>query len=66
MKPKSEWTADDYAEQIRAQREKAVSLRRRADEMDADADALSRETVKFKMDELPIFKGESCKPARQS
>jgi hypothetical protein len=58
VKSRKQWTREDYATEIMVLRNQAKRWRQRADSMDATADMLSRETVKFDVMELPNLNPE--------
>ncbi len=67
MKPKADWTLEDYGVEIRSRREAAASKREDAERLDREAAELAKETVKFNVMDLPIINPEAkpCKLARQ-
>lgn len=64
MNPRANWTRERYAFEIEWIRTKAKALRAQAERMDAKADTLARETVKFDVMELPMINPEGNTPCQ--
>lgn len=54
-KSKSEWTQQEFAQEIRSHRNKAKSLRARAEKHDNMVEALRKESAVMATDKLPLF-----------
>jgi len=55
MKPKAEWTLEDYQQEIANCRSRAIKNRESASGWDERAEQLRKEAAKFSTDKLPLF-----------
>jgi len=55
MKPRSEWTQEDFAKAIARRRARAKTLRKAAERADADAEQLRKESAALSTEKLPLF-----------